>query len=122
MATIVFFLVYSQPYLSYPPAFFYRRTAIVVDMEESEIKSAEGFNTAVGAAIRAAAAFDGKSVRQLSRDTGIEYVTLGRYLKGIRDIPVPVLYRCCQHLNTDITTIINDAYRGLRRDIPDAGV
>ena len=30
---------------------------------------------------------------QLSRDTGIEYVTLGRYLRGQRDMSISVVYR-----------------------------
>lgn len=77
----------------------------------SEIEDGRRFSAKLGAAIRAAAAFDGKTLRQLSNETGIEYVTLGRYIRGERDMPVSVLYRCALHLNTNVRALVEDVSR-----------
>lgn len=75
-------------------------------MHDDDLKSAERFNATLGAVIRAEATFQGKSMAQLSRETGIEYMTLGRYLRGQRDIPVTVLYRCALHLATTVEALV----------------
>ena len=54
------------------------------------------------------ASFEGKSVVQLSRDTGIEYVTLGRYLRvnetcDIRGLPVAL------HLAVNVKSLVHEA-------------
>lgn len=78
---------------------------------EKEKEEAVKFSKLMGASIRAAAAFEDKSMRQLSDETGIEYVTLGRYLRGERDMPITVLYRCSLHLNTSTLSLVEDAFR-----------
>jgi transcriptional regulator with XRE-family HTH domain len=77
---------------------------------EEEKEAAQRFTAMTGAAIKAAAAFDGKSIKQLSRETGVEYVTLGRYLNGKRDIPLSVVYRCCNHLSITMPGLFTDVY------------
>jgi len=67
------------------------------------------FNTVVGRTIRAEASFSGISVAELSRRSGIEYVTLGRYLRGERAIPVPVLYRLAEAIGTTVGKLITEA-------------
>ncbi|GAE68425.1 hypothetical protein JCM18909_1562 [Cutibacterium acnes JCM 18909] len=46
---------------------------------------------------------------QLSRDTGIEYVTLGRYLRGQRDMSISVVYRCALHWAVSVESLVHEA-------------
>ncbi|MDU7718814.1 helix-turn-helix transcriptional regulator [Cutibacterium avidum] len=78
-------------------------------MTADDIAAAKRFNATLGAVIRAQASFEGKSIAQLSRDTGIEYVTLGRYLRGQRDMPVSVIYRCALHLAVSVESLVHEA-------------
>lgn len=72
---------------------------------------ADLFNATLGSVIRGEAAYAGKSIAQLSRESGVEYVTLGRYLRGERDIPVTVLYRCALCLPTNVSALVGEAMR-----------
>jgi transcriptional regulator with XRE-family HTH domain len=73
------------------------------------VSNADDFNKVVGATLRAEASFRGLSAAALSRATGIEYVTLGRYLKGERSIPLPVIYRVAESLNMSVGELIESA-------------
>ncbi|MCW4458153.1 helix-turn-helix transcriptional regulator [Microbacterium sp. MPKO10] len=72
-------------------------------------KEAERFNTLVGGLLRAAAAFNRKSIAQVAKETPIDRSTLIRYLDGVRPIPMPVLYRVCEVIGTTPQEIITDA-------------
>lgn len=72
---------------------------------------AERFNEIVGGLIRAEATFKGLSIVKLSTLSDIERNTLTRYLKGERAIPLPILYRLAEVLETKPERIIIEATR-----------
>jgi transcriptional regulator with XRE-family HTH domain len=75
------------------------------------VSKADEFNRTLGAVMRAEASFHGFSAAALSRMTGIERVTLGRYLKGERDIPIPILYKVADALNVTVASLVEAAHR-----------
>jgi transcriptional regulator with XRE-family HTH domain len=61
----------------------------------------ESFSAAVIAQLNAEIAGAGLKRAELARKLGMDYVTLGRYLKGEREIPVIVLYAIIDQLPID---------------------
>lgn len=91
---------------SYLGAFCFRLCDTLTHMGTQE---AEQFNRVVGNLLRAEATFKGLSVVKLSALSGIERNTLTRYLTGERAIPLPILYRIAEVLETKPERIIIDA-------------
>lgn len=83
---------------------------------DTDKAAAQKFNATLGATIKSEAAYANKIIAQLSRETGIEYVTLGRYIRGERDIPVTALYRCSLHLNLTVDQLVRAALHRIKHD------
>ena len=63
---------------------------------------AERFNAAVGAQIAAGRS----SIAGMARHLGVARSTLDNYVKGIRDIPVPVAYEICARLGLSPADVV----------------
>jgi len=59
---------------------------------------ADKFNSIVGERLEALIRSQGKSRRSVALAIGIDPVTLMNYVRGTRQIPVPVLVDACEHL------------------------
>ena len=68
---------------------------------------ANRFTVALGAQIRAEAAYRRVSVAQLARDVDIDRSTLIRYLDGKREMPISLLYDIGRDLGVSPQVIMN---------------
>jgi len=59
---------------------------------------ADKFNSIVGERLEALIRSQGRSRRSVALAIGIDPVTLMNYVRGTRQIPVPVLVDACEHL------------------------
>jgi len=59
---------------------------------------ADKFNTIVGEKLEALIRAQGRSRRSVALEIGIDPVTLMNYVRGTRQIPVPVLVDACENL------------------------
>lgn len=75
----------------------------------------DSFSAAVIAQLNAEISGAGLNRAELARTIGIEYKTLGRYLKNEREIPMHVLWAIIDQLDIDEATLLKLARERLDR-------
>jgi len=78
-------------------------------MHHMDTESAEAFNTAIGAQMRAEIAAHGYTVKGAAEAMGISRGVLIRYLDGERNIPISVAARLADLFGLPLSTLVQRA-------------